>query len=58
MNRLFVEAVLAFLALPGLVGYLIPLLLAPSRDSLDLRGIVLVGFGSTLLLTCVWQFYS
>lgn len=58
MNRLFVEAVLAFLALPGVVAYLIPLVFAPSRDRLDIRGIGIVVLGSLLLLACVWQFYS
>jgi protein-S-isoprenylcysteine O-methyltransferase Ste14 len=58
VNRLFLEAVLAFLALPGVVGYVIPLVCAPERDRLDVRGIGLVGVGSTLLLACVWQFYS
>lgn len=58
MNRLFVEAVLAFLALPGVVAYLVPLVFAPPRPRLDPRGLAVVALGSSLLLGCVWQFYS
>lgn len=58
MNRLFVEAVLAFVALPGVVAYVVPIVFAPSRQWLDVRGIALVMLGTALLLGCVWQFYS
>jgi protein-S-isoprenylcysteine O-methyltransferase Ste14 len=58
MSRLFAEAVLAFVALPGVVAYFVPILFAPSRPRLDPPGLALVALGSALLLGCVWQFYS
>jgi protein-S-isoprenylcysteine O-methyltransferase Ste14 len=60
MNALFLRAVLAFLVLPGTVAFLIPLLLiAPegSRSRVDPLGLVPLGFGIALLLTCVREFY-
>lgn len=58
MNRLFLEAVLAFLALPGVVAFLVPLvLLAPEGASFDSRGLPLLVPGIAVLLWCVREFY-
>lgn len=57
---MFGRAVLAFLALPGVVAYLVPLLLAPTDTAGTAwrwSGRVLIGVGSTLLLWCVRDFY-
>jgi len=59
MRSLFVRALLAFLALPGVVAYLVPLLLLPPGDELSIHLIGLLPFvlGTTLLLWCVRDFY-
>jgi protein-S-isoprenylcysteine O-methyltransferase Ste14 len=60
VNGLLIRALLAFLALPGTVAYLVPLLLAPDtrdRQPLQWVGIVLVIAGSALLVWCVRDFY-
>ena len=60
MNRLLLRAVLAFLLLPGVVAFLVPLmLLAPAQTrSFDLvRGLVPLTLGMTGLLWCVREFY-
>ena len=60
MNRLFWQAVLAFLALPGMVAFAIPLLLvAPGalRGTFDAWGALPLGLGLVLLLWCVREFY-
>jgi protein-S-isoprenylcysteine O-methyltransferase Ste14 len=56
---MFLRAVLAFLALPGIVAFAIPLLLLKPVDSPPFvtSGAVLVGVGVFLLLRCVRQFY-
>src|SRR5688500_6503039 len=57
---MFLRALLAFLALPGVVAYLVPLLLAPDapRDGVwRWIGVLLVAAGSALLLWCVREFY-
>jgi protein-S-isoprenylcysteine O-methyltransferase Ste14 len=56
---MFARAVLAFLALPGLVAYIVPALLAGPSGAALLRPIGLVPFllGTGLLLWCVWTFY-
>ena len=57
---MFLRALLAFLALPGVVAYLVPLLLAPrASDEPAWRwtGVALVAAGSGLLLWCVKEFY-
>jgi protein-S-isoprenylcysteine O-methyltransferase Ste14 len=56
----FGRAVIAFLALPGLVAYVAPVLLAPSElGAAPWRwaGIVLIAVGTFLLLWCVRDFY-
>lgn len=58
--EMFGRAVLAFLALPGVVAYLVPLLLAPTDTAGTAwrwSGRVLIVVGSTLLLWCVRDFY-
>src|SRR5215831_3900675 len=55
MNRLFVQALFAFIALPGVVAFVIPL---PSGSAVDWPGLVLLGTGVTLLLLCMREFYT
>jgi protein-S-isoprenylcysteine O-methyltransferase Ste14 len=59
MNALFVRAVLAFLALPGMVAYVVPLVvLAPEGDlRFEWWGLIPVVLGTGLLLWCVREFY-
>jgi len=59
MNRLFVQALLAFLALPGMVAFVIPWLISRGEASAgdDAAGIVLLAVGTSLLLWCVREFY-
>lgn len=57
---MFGRAVLAFLALPGVVAYVVPLLLArtdAAGTAWRWSGSVLIGIGTTLLLWCVRDFY-
>ena len=60
MNALFAQSVLAFLALPGMVAFVLPLsLLAPGdRRIADATGIVPLAIGIILLLWCVREFYA
>ena len=59
MKGLFVRALLAFLALPGVVAYLVPWLFLPpaSEWSIHLIGLLPFALGTTLLLWCVRDFY-
>lgn len=59
MNTLFARAVLAFLAFPCTVAFLIPwLLLGPLRGRpLHASGLVPLGLGTALLVWCVREFY-
>jgi protein-S-isoprenylcysteine O-methyltransferase Ste14 len=59
MNVLFLQALLAFLALPGMVAYVVPILIAePGRGvAFDARGVGLLIAGTALLLWCVREFY-
>jgi protein-S-isoprenylcysteine O-methyltransferase Ste14 len=56
---LFVQALLAFLVLPGVVGYLVPLLFLPPADELSIHliGLLPLVLGTALLLWCVRDFY-
>ncbi|HSA54585.1 MAG TPA: isoprenylcysteine carboxylmethyltransferase family protein [Gemmatimonadaceae bacterium] len=57
---LFLRALLAFLVMPGMVAFVIPLLLAPRQaapSGLRWIGMVLVVAGTFLLLWCVRDFY-
>ena len=58
-DRLFWRSVAAFVALPGTVAFLVPLILAP-RDAgpPSVPGIGLVGLGTLLLLWCAREFYA
>ena len=58
VSRLLIESVLAFLALPGIVAFLIPIVFAPSGiRTFDPRALVLICPGVALLLWCVVEFY-
>jgi protein-S-isoprenylcysteine O-methyltransferase Ste14 len=60
MNSLLVRATIAFLLLPGTVAFLVPLfLLAPGGPGsfLDRLGLIPLGVGIVLLLSCVREFY-
>ena len=55
---MFVRALLAFLVLPGVVAFLLPLLVfAPDARPFALPGVILVVPGMFLLLWCVGEFY-
>ena len=60
MNGLFVRALLAFLALPGMVAFVIPLLLitpASRRHWVEPWGLVPLGLGLVVLALTVREFY-
>ena len=59
MNAMFWKAVLAFIALPGTVAFLVPLtvFLPPRPVLLDRLGFVVLLLGVTLLLSTVREFY-
>jgi protein-S-isoprenylcysteine O-methyltransferase Ste14 len=57
VNGLFLRALTAFLALPGMVAFLVPWLMRPPRASLHPTGLALLGTGTFLLLWCVRDFY-
>jgi protein-S-isoprenylcysteine O-methyltransferase Ste14 len=59
MNGLFARALVAFLVLPGVVAFLVPLLLLePGTTAFSNRwGVVPLGVGIVLLLACVREFY-
>src|SRR5437868_11540880 len=58
MKSLFARAVVAFVALPGVVAFGVPLLLFQHPSStFDGRALVPLFAGSALLLWCVWNFY-
>ncbi len=51
------RAIIAFLALPTVVAFLIPWLLRPRRAEFDALGFPVVGIGAVLLFWCVRDFY-
>jgi protein-S-isoprenylcysteine O-methyltransferase Ste14 len=58
MNVLFVQALFAFLVCPGLVAYVIPVLIVDTRGAAPRPiGTGLMIVGTTLLLWCVREFY-
>jgi protein-S-isoprenylcysteine O-methyltransferase Ste14 len=58
VNRLFLQALLAFAALPGVVAYLVPIWVLPrAADRMTAAGAMLVVAGTLLLLACVRDFY-
>lgn len=54
---LFWRALLAFLALPGIVAFLVPWLLLPSDAPVDVTTLPIVVAGTGLLLWCIRDFY-
>jgi protein-S-isoprenylcysteine O-methyltransferase Ste14 len=57
---MLLRAVVAFVALPGIVAYVLPLLLAPApadRPPWHWAGLALIAAGTFLLLWCVRDFY-
>jgi protein-S-isoprenylcysteine O-methyltransferase Ste14 len=60
MSKSFARAVLAFIALPGVVAYIVPVLLGPTPPEASAwagLGIATIITGTTLLLLCVREFY-
>jgi protein-S-isoprenylcysteine O-methyltransferase Ste14 len=59
MNSLLVQALIAFLACPGVVAFLVPLMLLVSAEQslVDRRGLLPLVAGVVLLLWCVREFY-
>jgi protein-S-isoprenylcysteine O-methyltransferase Ste14 len=59
-THLFLRAVIAFLALPGVVAFAVPLLLLRSEAAgwtIAASGAIVVGVGTVLLAWCVREFY-
>jgi protein-S-isoprenylcysteine O-methyltransferase Ste14 len=54
---MFAKALFAFLALPGTVAFLVPLLLAPRGVIPNLFGLLPMSLGVAMLLRCVRDFY-
>jgi protein-S-isoprenylcysteine O-methyltransferase Ste14 len=54
---LFWRALTAFLALPGIVAFVVPWLLRPRGDRINPIGLLPLGLGTFLLLWCVRDFY-
>ena len=60
MNSLFFKALVAFIALPGVVAYIVPaLLLGPGTNAQTPggAGLAAIAAGTALLLWCVGEFY-
>jgi protein-S-isoprenylcysteine O-methyltransferase Ste14 len=59
MNPTLIRALVAFLALPGVVAYVVPVLIAspPERRSWHRFGALAIAIGSTLLVWTVRDFY-
>jgi protein-S-isoprenylcysteine O-methyltransferase Ste14 len=57
MNRLFWQAVLAFLALPGMVAFVVPLWLLAPGSFVEPLGLIPLTIGVVLLLWSVRDFY-
>jgi protein-S-isoprenylcysteine O-methyltransferase Ste14 len=59
MNKLFWQAIFAFLALPGVVAFIIPgLIVRPTQGTaFHWIGVIPVAIGTSLLLWCVRDFY-
>ncbi|MGE0440875.1 MAG: isoprenylcysteine carboxylmethyltransferase family protein [Gemmatimonadales bacterium] len=56
-GRRFWTALTAFLALPGVVAFLVPWLLRPPGEPLRADGLGLVAIGAVLLAWCIRDFY-
>ena len=58
MNGLLARALLALLALPGVVAFLIPIgVLRRPSDTFHAAGLIIVAVGASILLCCVRDFY-
>jgi protein-S-isoprenylcysteine O-methyltransferase Ste14 len=58
VNGLLARALLAFLALPGVVAFLVPVWVLPRRaGALTAAGLGVVAAGTLVLLRCVRDFY-
>jgi protein-S-isoprenylcysteine O-methyltransferase Ste14 len=58
---LFLRALLAFLALPGMVAFVVPLLIfrrGPLQDGVHPAGIIVLTAGIVVLCWCVRDFYT
>jgi protein-S-isoprenylcysteine O-methyltransferase Ste14 len=55
--NLFIRAVLAFLVLPGVVAFVVPLLIAEPHPFAYATGIVPLVVGAVVLCWCVREFY-
>lgn len=59
MNGLFARAIVAFVACPGVVAFIVPLwLLRRVHGPVQPSGVALVTLGSIILLWCVRDFYA
>jgi protein-S-isoprenylcysteine O-methyltransferase Ste14 len=61
LAAMFARALLAFIALPGIVAFAIPIIIVANSgmtSAVRLPGIVVSACGLTALLWCVWAFYS
>jgi protein-S-isoprenylcysteine O-methyltransferase Ste14 len=58
IDGLFWRALAAFLAMPGIVAFLVPWLLRPDAVAFRAWGLVPLGIGGVLLLWCVRDFYT
>jgi protein-S-isoprenylcysteine O-methyltransferase Ste14 len=59
MNSLFARALLAFLVCPGMVAFVLPLLvLTPQWPTTNWYGSAIVLSGTIILLACVREFYQ
>ena len=56
-SGLFWRALTAFLALPGMVAFVVPFLLRPPNARIHSMGLVPLVLGTFLLLWCVRDFY-
>ncbi|MGH7622667.1 MAG: hypothetical protein ACREMU_10045, partial [Gemmatimonadaceae bacterium] len=56
-SGLWRRALAAFLALPGIVAFVVPWLIAPRTASIRLTMLPIVGIGVALLVWCVRDFY-
>src|SRR5436305_1865225 len=56
-RRRFGPALLAFLALPGIVAFVVPWLLRPVAARFHSAGLPIIAAGTGLLLWCVRDFY-
>jgi protein-S-isoprenylcysteine O-methyltransferase Ste14 len=56
-SPLFVRALIAFAALPGVVAGLVPIALRPQGRPPNVPGVLLLAAGAALLLWCVRDFY-